>query len=323
MKVVLLSGGGGGARFARGLQDARPPGDLTVVGNVGDDVEVLGLHISPDLDSLLYTLAGLIDEERGWGRAGETWTALESAAQWGGEDWFRLGDLDLGLHLVRTRALREGAPLSEVTAGLVARAGLETRIVPATDDRLRTHVVTPAGTFPFQEWFVARGHRDEVDAVEYMPSGSEPQSRNLVAQSHKVKGAADALPAPGVLEALEAAGAILLAPSNPYVSIGPILAVRAIREALEHRRVRCVAVSPLVGGKAVNGPADRMLSRMAGGTTPTHVADRYEGLIDALVIDEADAPAESPVELVVTKTLMHDRDSARRLAEVALGAACE
>jgi LPPG:FO 2-phospho-L-lactate transferase len=304
VKVVLLSGGGGGARFARGLQDALPTGDLTVVGNVGDDVEVLGLHISPDLDSLLYTLAGLIDEERGWGRAGETWKALESAAGWGGEDWFRLGDLDLGLHLVRTPALREGAYLSEVTAGLVERAGLETLILPATDDRLRTHVVTPAGTFPFQEWFVARGHRDEVDALVF-------------------EGAQEARPAPRVVEALEAAGAILLAPSNPYVSIGPILAVRAIREALEHRRVRCVAVSPLVGGKAVKGPADRMLSRMAGGTTPSHVASCYQGLIDVLVIDEVDAPAETPVELVVTKTLMHDRDSARRLAEVALGAVCE
>jgi LPPG:FO 2-phospho-L-lactate transferase len=281
-----------------------PSGDLTVVGNVGDDVEVLGLHVSPDLDSLLYTLAGLIDEERGWGRAGETWTALASAADWGGEDWFRLGDLDLGLHLVRTRALRDGASLSEVTAGLCERAELGTLILPATDDRLRTHVVTPAGTFPFQEWFVGRGHRDDVDAVDF-------------------ESADEARPAPGVLSALEAAGAILLAPSNPYVSIGPILAVRAIREALEHRRVRCVAVSPLVGGKAVTGPVDRMLSRMAGGTTPAHVASCYEGLIDALVIDEADAPAEASVELVVSKSLMRDRDSAKRLAEVALEAACE
>jgi LPPG:FO 2-phospho-L-lactate transferase len=280
-----------------------PPGDLTVVGNVGDDVDVLGLHISPDLDSLLYTLAGLIDEERGWGRAGETWTALESAADWGGEDWFRLGDLDLGLHLVRTRALRDGASLSEVTTGLRERVGLGTLILPATDDRLRTHVVTPAGTFPFQDWFVGRGHRDDVDAVDF-------------------EGADEARPAPGVLEALESAGAILLAPSNPYLSLGPILAVRAIRVALEHRRVRCVAVSPLLGGKAVTGPVDRMLSRMAGGTAPAHVASCYDGLIDALVIDEADAPAEASVELVISKTLMRDRDSAKRLAAVALEAAC-
>jgi len=303
VRVVVLSGGGGGARFARGLQDALEPGELTVICNVGDDVEVLGLHISPDLDSLLYTLAGLIDEERGWGRARETWNALEAAAAWGGEDWFRLGDLDIGLHLVRTRALRDGVPLSEATTRLVARAGLEMRILPATDDRLRTHVVTPAGTFPFQEWFVGRAHRDEVDAVGY-------------------DGADLAQPAPGVIEVLAAAETILIAPSNPYLSIGPILAVRAVREALESRAVHCVAVSPLIGGEAVTGPAGRMLSRMAGGTTPRHVTDCYKGLIDALVIDEADAAAEAPVELVVTQTLMRDQESARRLAAVVLEAAC-
>ncbi len=303
MNVVVLSGGGGGARFARGLQDALAPGELTVVGNVGDDVEVLGLHVSPDLDSILYTLAGVIDEERGWGRAGETWNALAAAAAWGGEEWFRLGDLDIGLHLVRTRALREGTRLSEITAGLVEKAGLETRILPATDDRLRTRVVTPAGELSFQEWFVGRAHRDEVDTVVF-------------------DGAGQARPAPGVLDALDAADSILVAPSNPYVSIGPILAVRGIREVIEGRRARCVAVSPLIGGRAVTGPLDRMLRRMAGGTTPAHVALSYRGLIDALVIDEADAPCEAPVELVVTKTLMRDRASARRLAEVVLEAAC-
>ena len=303
MRVVLLSGGVGGARFARGLQDALEPGELTVVGNVGDDVEVLGLHVSPDLDSILYTLAGLADEERGWGRAGESWATLASAAAWGGEDWFRLGDLDLGLHLVRTNALRAGAPLSEVTAALAERVGLTTRILPATDDTLRTHLDTPAGVFPFQEWFVGRGHRDEVDEVRF-------------------EGAESATPAPGVLEALDGADAIIVAPSNPYVSIAPILAVAGIRAAIEARRVRSVAVSPLIGGKAVKGPADRMLSRMAGGTTPSHVARRYEGLVDVLVIDAADSPASSPIELVATKTLMRDRDAARRLAEVVLETAC-
>jgi LPPG:FO 2-phospho-L-lactate transferase len=301
--VVLLSGGGGGARLARGIQDALEPGELTVVGNVGDDVEALGLHVSPDLDSLLYTLAGLIDEERGWGRAGETWNALAAASAWGGEDWFRLGDLDLGLHLVRTRALRAGAPLSSVTAELAARVELRTRILPATDDRLRTHVHTPAGTFPFQEWFVGRGHRDDVEGVTY-------------------EGAEGARAAPGVLEALEAATAIVFAPSNPYLSIGPILAVGGIHRAVESRRARCVAVSPVIGGRAVTGPVDRMLSRMAGGTTPAHVAARYEGLIDLLVIDEADAPADASLELVVTRTLMRDRDAARRLAATVLEAAC-
>ena len=303
MKVVLLSGGGGGARFARGLADVLDPGELTVIGNVGDDIDVLGLDISPDLDSLLYTFADLLDEERGWGRAGESWNALESAGAWGGEAWFRLGDRDLGLHLVRTRALREGVPLSEVTRQISGRVGLESRIVPATDDRLRTHVVTPSGTFSFQEWYVGRGHRDEVDAVEY-------------------EGAQLARAAPGVLDRLEGADAILLAPSNPYLSIGPILAVREIRDAIERRSVRCLAVSPLVGGAAVTGPAGRMLSRMAGGTTPALVAQSYKGLIDVLVIDDADAPAVAAVELVVTQTLMSDREAARRLAEVALEAAC-
>ncbi len=303
MKVVLLSGGVGGARFARGLQDLLAPGELTIVGNVGDDLDVLGLHISPDLDSILYTLAGLADDERGWGRADESWRALESASAWGGEDWFRIGDLDLGLHLVRTKALHRGTSLSQVTALLAAKAGLHTWILPATDDRLRTHIATPAGTFPFQEWFVARRHEDEVDAVIY-------------------EGIEEATPAPGVLSALAAADAILIAPSNPYVSIGPILAVREIREALEGRSTRSVAVSPLVDGKAVKGPADRMLSRMAGGTSPGHVATCYEGVIDALVIDEADAPATAPVQLVVTKTLMIHREASRALASAALEAAC-
>jgi LPPG:FO 2-phospho-L-lactate transferase len=303
VRVVLLSGGGGGARFARGLAGVLAPGDLTVIGNVGDDLELLGLHVSPDLDSLLYTLAGLLDDERGWGRASETWRALGAVSEWGGEDWFQLGDLDLGLHLVRASALREGARLSKVTAMLVERAEVSARLLPATDDRLRTEVVTAAGTLPFQEWYVARRHEDEVDGVEY-------------------QGAESAAPAPGVLDAFAGADAILLAPSNPYLSIGPILAVRAIREAIERRSARCVAVSPLVGGKAVTGPLDRMLSRMAGGTTPAHITDRYKGLIDALVVDEADVPAQASVELVVTRTRMRDRDAERRLAEVALEAAC-
>jgi LPPG:FO 2-phospho-L-lactate transferase len=301
VKVALLSGGVGGARFARGVASVLGPDDLTVIGNVGDDVEVLGLHVSPDLDSLLYALAGLNDDERGWGRAGETWRTLESAAAWGGEDWFRLGDLDLGLHLVRTQALRSGEPLSAVTARLARAAGLAARLVPASDDAVRTWVDTPAGSFSFQEWFVARAHADDVDAVRF-------------------EGASTALPAPGVLEALAEADALVIAPSNPYVSIGPILAVQGIREALASRTVPCVAVSPIVAGRAVKGPADRMLRRMAGGTSPAHVARSYKGLIDALVIDEADR-ADAGVRTVVTHTLMTDADAARGLAEVTLKAA--
>ena len=299
MKIALLSGGVGGARFARGLVAAAGGGNVTVIGNVGDDLEVLGMAVSPDLDSLLYALAGLNDEERGWGRAGETWHALETVTSLGGEDWFRLGDRDLGLHLVRTQALRAGEPLSTVTARLARSFGIEAAILPATDGRLRTWLDTPAGSFPFQEWFVARGHRDEVDAVRFE---------------------GDAQPAPGVLEAVGRADAIVVAPSNPYVSIWPILAVAGIREALAARRVQAIAVSPLVGGRAVKGPADRMLARMAGGTTPEHVAGCYEGLIDALVVDEADQGGRLSVRAVVTKTLMTDLDASRRLAETVLEA---
>lgn len=300
----MLSGGVGGARFVRGVVDVAGAASTTVVGNVGDDVEVLGLHVSPDLDSILYALAGLADEQRGWGRSGETWQALEAVGVLGGENWFALGDRDLGLHLVRTQALRAGEPLSAVTARIAASLEVETRLLPATDDRLRTWLDTPAGAFPFQEWFVARGHRDEVDAVRF-------------------EGEDTARPAPGLLEVLGAADLILLAPSNPYVSVGPILAVHAVRDALARRVSPCVAVSPLIGGRAVKGPADRMLRRLGGGTSPRHVAGCYTGLIDALVVDEADADdleGLGDVRPIVTRTLMSDDDARRRLAEVALGA---
>jgi LPPG:FO 2-phospho-L-lactate transferase len=303
MRVAVLSGGVGGARFLRCLVDVVEPTELTVIGNVGDDIDILGLHVSPDLDSILYTLAGLSDEERGWGRAEESWQALESAVTFGGAGWFRLGDRDLGLHLVRTELLRGGTPLSAITAHLVERAGLEPTLLPATDDQLRTWLDTEAGRFTFQEWFVARGHRDEVDAVGYV-------------------GAEIAAPAPGAVEALRNADLILIAPSNPYVSIGPILAVSELEAALRSRRAPVVAVSPLIGGRAVKGPADRMLARLAGGTSPAHVASCYAGLIDALVLDEADAHdvENLAVRPVVTKTLMSDAAARRRLAEAVLAA---
>ena len=306
MKVTVLTGGVGGARFLRGVVDVLHPGDVTAVVNVGDDVEVLGLAVSPDVDSVVYALAGLADEERGWGRADETWNALDSAAAFGGESWFRLGDRDVGLHLVRTQALRAGEPLSAVTARLAAAAGIETAVLPATDDRLRTWIETPSGTFSFQEWFVARGHGDPVKRVRF-------------------DGSAHARPAPGVLDALLEADAILIAPSNPFVSIGPILAVERIRRALERRRVTAIAVSPLIGGRAVKGPAADMLRRLQGGTTPAHVGESYSGLIDALVFDEADAAGTDAVSAlgvrpIVTHTLMRDGASRRRLAEAALDA---
>lgn len=303
MNVTVLSGGVGGARFLRALTETIDAAAVTAIVNVGDDLEVLGLHVSPDLDSVVYTLAGLADEERGWGRAEETWNALETVSALAGEDWFRLGDRDLGLHLVRSEAIRRGELLSAVTGRIAAALGVRTRILPATDDPLHTWVATPAGEFPFQHWFVARGHRDEVDGLRF-------------------EGAETASPAPGVAEALSGADLLLIAPSNPHVSIWPILAVAEIRSALAQRRAPCIAVSPLIGGRAVKGPADRMLARLAGGTTPAHVAGCYEGLIDALVVDEADAGDLDglTVRPIVTRTLMSDAAARRQLAEAALAA---
>ena len=305
MKIAVLAGGVGGARFVQALAEVVEPRGVTVIANVGDDLEVHGLHISPDLDTLLYTLGGLGDEERGWGRAGETWNARETIDALGGDTWFQLGDRDLGLHLVRTEALRGGEPLSGVTERIARAVGLELTLLPATDDRLRTFIRTPAGELEFQEWFVARGHRDRVDEVVY-------------------EGAATATAAPGVLEALDDAELIAIAPSNPFVSIGPILAVAEIRAALERRRERVVAVSPLIGGRAVKGPAAAMFESLAGGTSAAQVTDCYKGLVGALVLDEADAGdadevAERGVRPLVTRTLMSERDARQALIETVLG----
>jgi LPPG:FO 2-phospho-L-lactate transferase len=305
VKVAVLSGGVGGARFLRGLVEVVEPENVFIIGNIADDIEVLGLRVSPDLDSILYTLTGLSDDERGWGRADETWQALGSVAQLGGESWFKLGDRDIGLHLVRTELLRNGMPLSDTTDRIARVLGLQAHLMPATNDPVRTFLETPAGTFAFQTWFVARGHRDEVDAVLYT-------------------GSPTAVPAPGVVEAIDGADVIVIAPSNPYVSIGPILAVDKIRAAIERRTVPCIAISPLIGGRAVKGPADRMLARLAGGTTPAHVASCYEPLIDVLVIDELDG-AGSPVpgvkHTLVTNTLMSDESATRKLAAAVIHAA--
>jgi LPPG:FO 2-phospho-L-lactate transferase len=305
MKVAVLAGGVGGARFVKALTTVVDARDVTVIANVGDDLEVHGLRVSPDLDTLLYTLAGLADEERGWGRAGESWNVRETIAQLGGETWFQLGDRDLGLHLVRTDALRRGEPLSQVTRELARRVGLQLTLLPVTDDRLRTRIRTPAGEFEFQEWFVARGHRDEVDEIVF-------------------DGAESARPAPGVLEAVAEADLVAIAPSNPFVSVAPILGVAELRTTLEQRRPDNVAVSPLIGGRAVKGPADAMFGRLAGGTSAAHVAGCYEGLIGTLVIDEADAAdadavAALGVSPVVTRTLMSEPASARALAEAVVG----
>ncbi|HET9213146.1 MAG TPA: 2-phospho-L-lactate transferase [Gaiellaceae bacterium] len=265
---AVLCGGLGGSRFVDALVRAAGAAGVTAVVNVGDDVEILGLRVSPDLDTVLYTLAGLLDEERGWGVREETTNALAAAGRLGGETWFTLGDRDIGLHLVRTRLLREGVPLSEVTRRLRASLGVETALLPASDDPVRTFLTTPAGELDFQTWFVARRHADEVRAVRY-------------------EGAERAAPAPGVLDAIEAAEVVFLAPSNPFVSILPILAVPGVRAALAAKRV--VAVSPLVRGKALRGPLAEMMASLGHEPGVRGLASLYEGIATEVLVDPADA----------------------------------
>ena len=277
MRITVLCGGLGGSRLVDSLARAAGAEAVTAVGNVGDDVEIFGLHVSPDLDTVLYTLANLLDEGRGWGVRDETYGALGLAGELGGETWFTLGDRDLGLHLVRTALLREGRPLSEVTARLAASLRVATRILPATDDRLCTFVSTPEGELQFQDWFVRRGHRDPVRGVRY-------------------EGADTARPAPGVVEAIEEAELVFLAPSNPFVSLGPILAVPGIAESLARRSGPVVAVSPIVGGKALRGPLAEMLD--AQGLEPSAVgaARLVAEHADAFVLDEEDAGLAPEIE---------------------------
>jgi LPPG:FO 2-phospho-L-lactate transferase len=275
-RYAVLCGGLGGSRFVDALTQAAGGERVTAIVNVGDDIEILGLRVSPDLDTVLYTLAGLLDEERGWGVRDETTNALELAGRLGGEDWFTLGDRDIGLHLVRTELLRAGVPLSEATRRLCERLGVTATLLPASDDPVRTFLTTPAGELDFQTWFVGRGHADEVLGVRY-------------------EGAESAAPAPGVLEAIGAAATVFLAPSNPFVSIHPILAVPGIREALAGKRV--VAVSPLVGGKALRGPLAEMMASLGHEPGVRGIAALYEGLATDVLVDPADA-GELPGALV-------------------------
>jgi LPPG:FO 2-phospho-L-lactate transferase len=273
---AVLCGGLGGSRFVDALARAAGPEQVTAIVNIGDDVEILGVQVSPDLDTVLYTLAGLLDEERGWGVRDETTNALELAGRLGGETWFTLGDHDIGLHLVRSRLLREGVPLSEATRRLAESLDVGVRLLPASDDPVRTFLTTPAGELDFQTWFVARGHTDEVTAVRY-------------------EGAEAARPAPGVPEAIGDAEVVFIAPSNPFVSIRPILAVPGIAEALAEKRV--VAVSPLVAGRVLRGPLAEMMTSLGYEQGVQGLAAVYDGIAADIVVDPADAQ-ELPGALV-------------------------
>ena len=269
MRVVALAGGTGAAKLLRGLATCLAPRDLTVIGNTGDDTEVWGLYISPDLDTVTYALAGLLDVERGWGLAGETFNCLAAMAAHGADTWFNLGDRDLATHLTRTRALRDGQPLSAVTARLAADLGVTARILPMSDEPVRTMIRTPGGRLTFQEYFVREKALVEVVGIDY-------------------EGAPSARPAPGVIDALRAADAIVVCPSNPVTSVGPILAVPGIVDALRATAARTVGVSPIVGGAAVSGPAGALMRARGLAVSPRGVADTYAPWLRRLLIDPRD-----------------------------------
>ena len=311
MTVSVLCGGVGAARLLAGLVRAVPPTEVTAVVNTADDMVLHGLAISPDLDTVVYTVAGAIDPDRGWGLRDESWQAMATLERYGGATWFGLGDRDLGTHLYRTQRLTEGASLSTVS-GEIARAwGLDLTVLPVTDDPVRTRLTladpegSPDEEVAFQDYFMARQHDVPVASVRFA-------------------GAEAATPAPGVLDALATAGTVIVAPSNPIVSIGPVLAVPGIREAVTARRDSVVAISPIVGGRALKGPADRLLRELGHDDSVAGVARLYAPFAGTLVIDHADAAHADAVRAaglrcVVTDTIMRDPDAASALCKVVLG----
>lgn len=297
--VLALCGGVGGAKLALGLQGVVAPGGLTVVVNTGDDFEHLGLCISPDIDTTLYTLAGLAHPEQGWGRAEETWSFMAELERLGGESWFRLGDRDLAVHVERTRRLDAGEPLSAIVADFAARFGLATHVLPMTDERVRTWVDTPGGALAFQHYFVKHRCAPRVTQIRF-------------------DGAGAARPPAAALEALarEDLAAVVICPSNPYLSIDPILAVAGWREALYASRVPVVAVSPLIAGQAVKGPTAKIMRELGLEVSPLTVARHYAGLVRGFVVDETDAALAPQLDVPVriAPTLMRTLEDKERLA---------
>ena len=307
--VVVLAGGVGAARFLEGLVRVVPPADVVAVVNVGDDLEIAGLHVSPDVDTVTYTLAGLVNPGTGWGLRDDTSAALERLRDLGGAAWFHLGDRDLGTHLYRTQRLREGAPLSAISGEIARAAGLACTITPATDGRLRTLVQTDDGAMlPFQEYFVQRRQQDVVRAIRF-------------------EGAESSEPAPGVDEAIMRARAIIVAPSNPFLSIDPVLAVPGLRDCLLTAAAPIVAVSPVIAGRAVKGPTAALLESLGHDVSAVGVARLYQDLIDAFVLDEQDAAlvprieGETGVTCHVVQTLMQGLPEKEALAGATLVAA--
>ena len=302
-KILALCGGIGGAKLALGLHRTLPPGQLTVAINTGDDFEHLGLHISPDIDTVTYTLAGINDTVRGWGLAGESWHFMESLGRLGGETWFQLGDRDLATHIVRTQRLKAGETLSAVTADLATRLGIAARLLPMSDQPVRTMVETVEGDLPFQRYFVEQQCRPVVKAIRF-------------------EGAEDATVQPDVLALLADPGlkAIVLCPSNPYLSVDPLLAIPGMREALRASPAPVIGVSPIVGGRAIKGPTAKIMTELGLPVTVRAVADHYRDLLDGLVIDDADAAEADQLGMpvAVTGTVMETMDDRDRLARAVL-----
>jgi LPPG:FO 2-phospho-L-lactate transferase len=304
--ITVLAGGIGGSRFLQGLARVLPPEEITAVVNTGDDEEFHGLHVSPDPDIITYALAGLVDEERGWGLRDDTFRWLEAMARLGHDTWFQIGDRDLATHVHRTLLLRQGRSLSQTIADIASRLGVRVRLLPMSDDRVRTVVLTDSGRLAFQEYLVKRGARDAVRAVEY-------------------EGAASARPAPGVLEAIARARDVIVAPSNPVASIGPILAIPGLRDALRQASARKVAVSPIVAGRVFTPPTGEMMEGLGHEVSPAGVARLYGDFLDALLLDEQDAALAEAVraagvEPVVTDAVMKGPAEKRGLAQAALAA---
>ena len=300
--ILALCGGVGGAKLALGLASTLAPGDLTVVANTGDDFEHLGFHISPDVDTVMYTLSGLANPETGWGRAGETWNFMDSLRTLGGEDWFQLGDKDLATHVERARQLDAGLPLSAITESLCKKVGINHTVTPMTDDRVRTMIETTDDVLAFQHYFV----RDKCAPV---------------VTGFDIQGASCAQPAPAFLAALKnpSLAAIVLCPSNPFVSIDPILKLSGVRDLLDQTSVPIIAVSPIVGGKAIKGPAAKMMSELGIDVTSRSIAEHYASFLSAIVIDTQDAVEEDSLRTVVphvlvTNTVMKSLEDKVRLA---------
>ena len=304
--LLIFTGGTGGAKLVQGLHQILAPADLTVIVNTGDDLDWWGLHVSPDIDSVLYALAGLLSPDRGWGVDKDSFRCLERMQQLGQPAWFALGDLDLATHLTRTAMLRAGKSLSQATAELAAKVGIRVRVLPMSDDPVATVLDTAKGTLKFQEYFVRERHQVEVRRVRF-------------------EGAHRARPAPDVIESIAAAETIIFAPSNPVTSIGPILSVPGIRDALRQAKAPIAAVSPIVGGAAVSGPAAALMKMMGWPSTISGIAKVYEDFLDVLIADRADEPEAAALRsgglrVLCTDTIMNSPASRRALARFALEA---